>query len=687
MNNNIKNPLIERVDCTPRAAYPFSIIKNEHFREAFDYAIAKKRCEIDAIINNEEEATFQNTILALEYAAEDLEYVSSVFFNLLHSNSSDELMAISEEVIPILSELSTEITLNEKLFNRVNHVYQNREKYNLDIEDARLLKNCYDGFNESGATLGEKDKNRLRELSMEMSQNTLNFGNNLLKEQRLFKKHITDESILSDMPKSIIDIYREAAAKAGYNEGALFDLSMPSYFAIMQHCPDREIRKEFYFAKSSLGAKDNEFDNRPLIIDIVNGKLEESNLLSHPNFASLALEHRMAKNEANVYELLNKLLEAYKEKGRKEIDEISIFAKEQGAETPLKSWDWSYWSEQYKKKYFEIDDEEYRPYFELNNVIDAVFSLATNLYGIHFTKRNDIDVYHEDVEVFEVSDEDGSYLGLLYTDFFPREGKQNGAWMSSFKDQFIKDGEDHRPHIVLVMNFTPKTSTNPSLLTMGEVSTFLHEFGHALHGMLSKVRYASLSGTSVARDFVELPSQLMENWLAKSEWVKSIAKHYQTGETIPQNLIDKKENAKHFLVGYATCRQLSFGFLDMAYHTINEPLSKDIDLYKFENEAWSKALLLDPMPEGTMMSTSFSHIFSGGYSAGYYGYKWAEVLDADAFEYFMKDNTLYNREVAEKFRRNILERGDVEDAMILYRNFRGQNASIDALLRRDFIIK
>lgn len=667
-------------------AYPFSKIKESDYLQAFEIAIKEKRQEIDRIVNSNEKPTFENTILALEKAGDVLEWVSGIFFNLLHSNSNDNLIKISEEVIPMLSELSTEIILNEKLFDRINTVYQDRDNLKLDEEDLRLLKNCYDGFNESGATLSDEKKNRLRELSQEMSANSLRYSNNIIKEQRLFKLYITDEEKVSGMPESALRLAKDMAIKQGYNTGWLFDLSAPSYFPFMQHCPDRESRKVMYIQKSTICAKDNEFSNKDIVVNLVNGRLEEANLLGYKDFSSLALHHRMAKNTENVYSLLDKLLEGYKPKAEKEIEAISVFAKENGADMPLESWDWSYWAEKYKQKYYDIDDEMLRPYFELSSITDAVFSLANNLYGISFHKRTDIDVYHKDVKVFEVKDSDNSFLGLLYTDFFPREGKQSGAWMNSFQDQYIdNNGNDHRPHIVLVMNFTPSSEDTPSLLTAGEVSTFLHEFGHSLHGLLTKCKYSSISGTSVARDFVELPSQLMENWLLEPEWLRSVAKHYKTGESIPEELIQKIQRSKNFLVGYSGCRQLSFGYLDMAWHTIVSPLKSNTNIYKFENEAWSKALLLPSASEDCIMSTSFSHIFSGGYSAGYYGYKWAEVLDADAFEMFIEGG-LYNKEVAERFRDYILANGDKRDAMDLYKEFRGHEPNTNALLRRDGII-
>lgn len=672
----------------PYGAYPFSLIKEEDFKEAFLEAIEKKRKEIEQIINNTDTPTFENTILALENAGKELEWVSGVFFNILHSNSNDYLMGISEEIVPILSSLSTEITLNTQLFNRINAVYNNRESFNLDEEDSRLLQNCYDGFFDSGATLPDEKKNKIRELSQKMSNLCLTFSNNLLKEQNMFKLHITEKDKVQDMPESCLRLASQKALEEGYSSGWIFDLSAPSYFPFLQYCSDRELRKLMYLKKAFLGANDNEFDNRQIVKDLANGRLEEANILGFKDFASFTLKHRMAKKTENVYELLDVLLEGYKPKAEEELLQISSFAEKNGASTPLKIWDWSYWAEKYKKFHFEIDSEILRPYFELSSVTKSVFNLATNLYGIKFKERFDIDVYNKDVKVFEVTDEDNSFLGLLYTDFFPRKGKQSGAWMSTFQDQYLdKNGVDHRPHVVLVMNFTPPSNGIPSLLTLGEVSTLLHEFGHALHGILTKCKYSSMSGTAVARDFVELPSQLMENWLKETKWLKTIGRHYKTNESIPDDLVEKIKRAESFLVGYNGCRQLSFGYLDMAWHTIKEPLSDNLSIFDFENKAWDKALVIPTNRDHKcIMSTSFSHIFSGGYSAGYYGYKWAEVLDADAFELFISGG-LYNKSIAKRFRNTILANGDKKDAMDLYIDFRGQKPNPHALLRRDGIIK
>ena len=680
------NPIFQ-VYNTPYGAYPFELIKEEHYRDAFREAIAEKRAEIESIIENEEEPSFENTILALERAGAKMELVSGIFYNLLHAHSNDELMAISEELVPELSQLSTDILFSEPLFKRIKVVYDKREDLGLDEEELRLLVNCYEGFAENGANLDAEHKARLEALSMELSQATLLYGQNNLKDQKRYKLYVSCSDDVEGLPNSLLHLSSERAKQEGYSEGWLFDLTAPSYFPFMQHCRNRELRRQMYIAKMSVGAAGDEFDNRALIRQIVNGRLEEAQILGYPTFAHYALHKRMAKTPDAVYRLLDQLQDAYRPKADEELKEITAFAKQEGFNDEMMPWDWAFWSEQYKQKFYNLEDELFRPYFALDNVISAVFNLATTLYGLKFVERKDIPVYHSDVKAFEVKDEDSSYLGLLYTDFFPRDGKRSGAWMSNFQEQYHDaNGVDHRPHIVLVMNFTPPTGDKPALLTAGEVHTFLHEFGHAMHGMLSKVRFGSLSGTGVARDFVELPSQIMENWLAQREWLMSFAKHYETGEAIPEELLERSKKARHFLVGYSCLRQLSFGYLDMAWHSIEAPLDESLDVKRYEDNAWRKAMVLPDAPDSCIMSTSFGHIFSGGYSAGYYGYKWAEVLDADAFALF-KERGIFDRATAQSFRDNILSQGDKREPMELYVAFRGGEPTIEALLRRDGIIQ
>ena len=667
---------------TAHGAYPFDKIRVEDFREAFHLAIEEKEQEIKALIASEEQPTFTNTIVALERSGAKLEWVSGIFFNLLHAAATDELMAISQEITPRLSALSSFITLSDPLFDRIRSVWERRETLGLDAEDLRLLERTYEGFTERGALLPADKKERLKAIQARMSELSLTFSQNNLKDQQRFRLHIIDQHALTGMPETSLRS-AEALAREEGKSGWVFTLAAPSFFPFMQHCPEGKLREEMYRAKMMVGTASDEYDNRELIRELVNLRLEYAQLLGAKTYAEKALRLRMARTPEAVYQLLDELLTAYRPIAEEELRRVETFAKEHGHTEPLQPWDWSYWAQQYQKAYYELDEEMLRPYFELTKVSEAVLGLATTLYGIHFTPRPELPVYHPDVRAYEVTDADGSYLGLLYTDFFPREGKQSGAWMNNLQEQYhTASGEDHRPHIVLVMNFTPPTEGHPALLTPGEVRTFLHEFGHALHGMFASARYSSLSGTNVVRDFVELPSQLMENWLDERSWLLTFARHYETGETLPEDLIQRMERAKHFLVGYATCRQLSFGYLDMAWHTITEPLSEGLDTKAFEEEAWQRATLLAPSPAPCQMSTSFGHIFSGGYAAGYYGYKWAEVLDADAFAAFQEEG-IFSRATAERFRREVLSQGDKRDAEQLYEAFRGKAPTVDALLRRD----
>jgi peptidyl-dipeptidase dcp len=667
---------------TAHGAYPFDKIQVEDFREAFSLAIEEKEQEIKALIASEEQPTFTNTIVTLERSGAKLEWVSGIFFNLLHAAATDELMAISQEITPRLSALSSFITLSDSLFDRIRIVWERRETLRLDAEDLRLLERTYEGFTERGALLPADKKERLKAIQARMSELSLTFSQNNLKDQQRFRLHIIDQHALTGMPETSLRS-AEALAREEGKSGWVFTLAAPSFFPFMQHCPEGKLREEMYRAKMMVGAAGDEYDNRELIRELVNLRLEYAQLLDAKTYAEKALRLRMARTPEAVYQLLDELLTAYRPIAEEELKRVETFAKEHGHSEPLQPWDWSYWAQQYQKAYYELDEEMLRPYFELTKVSEAVLGLATTLYGIHFTPRPELPVYHPDVRTYEVTDADGSYLGLLYTDFFPREGKQSGAWMNNLQEQYhTASGEDHRPHIVLVMNFTPPTEGHPALLTPGEVRTFLHEFGHALHGMFASARYSSLSGTNVVRDFVELPSQLMENWLDERSWLLTFARHYETGETLPEDLIQRMERAKHFLVGYAACRQLSFGYLDMAWHTITEPLSEGLDTKAFEEQAWQRATLLAPSPAPCQMSTSFGHIFSGGYAAGYYGYKWAEVLDADAFAAFQEEG-IFSRATAERFRREVLSQGDKRDAEQLYEAFRGKAPTVDALLRRD----
>ena len=645
---------------------------------AFEKGMEEHQNEIDAIVENEAAPTFHNTIEAMEYAGELLDKVSSVFFNLLSSESSDEMMEISRELSPKLSEHSNNITLNEQLFQKVKLVYYNRLTSGLNPEQIRLTEKLYQGFENSGANLSDKDKETYRKLSAELSKRTLEFGQNNLKETNKYSMLLTDEADLEGLPESVLDA-ASAKAKSKGKEGWMFDLSAPSYIGFMKYSANRPLREKLYRAYNTKNVMGGEFDNQENVHKIVRLRLEIAKLLGYNNYASYALKYRMAKDEPSVYKLLGDLAEAYSPVARQEVEDVQKFATEmEGKSIDIQPWDWSYYADKLKDARFNLNDELTRPYFELENVKKGVFGLATDLYGLTFEKNKDIPVYHPEVEAYDVMDENNQFLAVLYTDFHPRDSKRSGAWMTSYKGQYMKDGEDSRPHISIVMNFTRPTESKPALLTFDEVNTLLHEFGHALHGMLARTTYKSLSGTNVYRDFVELPSQIMENWLIEKEYLDKFAFHYQTGEKMPVELVQKIIDASNYNVGYATLRQLSFGYLDMAWHTLRE--LQDVDIREFEQKAMQPVQLLPVVPEASM-STAFSHIFAGGYAAGYYSYKWAEVLDADAFSVF-KQNGIFNKETARSFRENILEKGNTEDPMTLYINFRGGEPTIDALLER-----
>lgn len=677
-----ENPFFKPFD-TEHGTPPFDLIKTEHFEPAFEEAIKQHQAEIDAITANNEEPTFENTIEAMEYAGEMMSRVSGVFFNLLSAESNDEMMEISQRLSPKLSEHSNNINLNEELFNRVKSIYDNRLEIGLTGEQIRLIEKYYDGFENSGATLSAEDKETYRKLSAELSKKTLDFGQNNLKETNKFEMLLTDEADLDGLPESVIDA-AAAKAKSKEQEGWMFDLSAPSYLGFMKYSNNRALREKLYMAYNTKSVMGGEFDNQENIEKIVNLRLQIANLLGYETFADYILKNRMAKNQEAVFDLLNDLAAAYGAAGKQEVKDVEAFAAQiEGNPIDIQPWDWSFYAEKLKDERFDLNDEMTRPYFELENVKKGVFGLATDLFGITFRKNKKTPVYHSEVEAFDVLDENGNYLAVLFTDFHPRDGKRAGAWMTDYKGQFVKDGKNSRPHISIVMNFTRPTDTKPALLTFDEVNTFLHEFGHALHGILAKSTYESLSGTNVYRDFVELPSQIMENWLLEKEYLDQFAFHYETEEKIPAELVQKIVDAANYNAGYLCLRQLSFGYLDMAWHTLTEPFSGDVR--QFERNAMERVKLL-PVPEQTAMSTAFAHIFAGGYAAGYYGYKWAEVLDADAFAAF-KENGIFDKEIAQKFRTHILERGNTDDPMKLYVNFRGKEPSIDALLERNGVKK
>ena len=676
------NPFFKPFD-GPYETAPFDEIKVEHYEPAFEKAIVEHKAEIDAIAINTESATFANTIEALEYAGEMLNRVSGVFYNLLSSEGNDEMMEISQRLSPKMSEHSNYINLNDRLFERVKTVYELRDELGLTNEQKRLVEKYYEGFENSGATLSPKNKEKYRALSMELSKASLEFGQNNLRETNAYEMLLTDEADLAGLPQSVIDA-AEAKAKSKDKEGWVFDLTGPSYIGFMQYSSRRDLREKLYMAYNTKNVQGGQYDNRENVIKIVNTRLEIANLLGYDSYSDYVLKNRMAKSAEGVFGLLDKLAESFAPVAKAEVAEVTAFAAEmEGKTVEIQPWDWSYYSDKLKNSKFGVNDEMTRPYFELENVKKGVFGLASDLYGLQFIKNNHIQVYHPEVEAFDVLDENGDFLSVLYTDFHPREGKRSGAWMSSFKSQFIKDGEDSRPHVTIVMNFTRPTETAPALLTFYEVETFLHEFGHALHGILTKTTYQSLSGTSVYRDFVELPSHFMENWLTEKEYLDRFAFHYQTGEKMPEDLLQNIIDASNFNVGYATLRQLSFGYLDMAWHSLEKPFTtggKDTPVRSFENDAMARVQLL-PTVADACMSTSFSHIFSGGYAAGYYSYKWSEVMEADAFSLF-KENGIFDKATADSFRSNILELGNTEEPEVLYKRFRGREASIDALRKR-----
>ncbi len=667
----------------PHGTAQFSKIKIEHFEPAFDKAIAEHKIEIDAIAENTESPTFANTIEAMEYAGEMLTRTSSIFYNLLGTESNDEMMEISQRLSPKLSMHSNYISLNDKLFARVKSVYDRRNELDLTNEQKRLVEKSYEGFENSGANLSPEDKEKYRELSMELSKATLEFGQNVLRETNAYEMLLTDKEDLAGLPQSLIDA-AAAKAKSKDKEGWVFDLTGPSYVGFMQYSSRRDLRKKLYMAYNTKNVQGGQFDNRANVQKIVNTRLAIANLLGYNSYSDYVLKNRMAKSAEGVFGLLDKLADSFASVAQEEVENVRAFAAEmEGKPIEIQPWDWSYYSDKLKDSKFGVNDEMTRPYFELENVKKGVFGLATHLYGLQFNKNEDVEVYNPEVEAFDVLDENGEFLSVLYTDFHPRESKRQGAWMSSFKSQFIKDGVDSRPHVTIVMNFTRPTENTPALLTFNEVETFLHEFGHALHGMLSRANYQSLSGTSVYRDFVELPSHFMENWLTEKEYLDKFAFHYQTGEKMPEELLQNIIDASNFNAGYLTLRQLSFGYLDMAWHSLEKPFEVDTDatsVRSFEKDAMARVQLLPDVPEASM-STSFGHIFSGGYAAGYYSYKWSEVMEADAFSLF-KENGIFDKETADSFRRNILERGNTEEPEVLYRRFRGRDASIDALLKR-----
>ena len=666
---------------TPFETIPFHLIKTEHFEPAIEEGMKIHNQEVDAIVHCPDAPTFHNTIVALEKSGALLDRASTVFGNLLSAETSDELEAIAERVMPRLSEHSNNISLNEKLFARIKQVYEETDKEALTPEERMLLQNTYNGFIRSGANLAPDQKERFRQISAELSVLTLKFSQNNLKETNRYELLLTPEQT-DGLPQSALDAYAQAA-KEKNQEVYLVTLHAPSFVPFMKYSTHRALRQQLYMAYNTQCTHDNEFNNLEIVQKLVNLRLERAQLLGFETVADYVLSRRMAENSANVYKLLNELLEAYTPTAHQEVEEVKNLAKElEGEDFELMPWDWAYYSEKLKEKKFNLNEEELRPYFELKNVIQGVFGLATRLYGITFQENTDIPVYHPDVKAYEVHDKDGSFLAVLYTDFHPRASKRSGAWMTSYKEQWKDEKGNSRPHVSVTMNFTKPSEDKPALLTFSEVNTFLHEFGHALHGMFADTTYQSMSGTNVYWDFVELPSQIMENFAIEKDFLNTFAKHYETGENIPEEMIQRIVDASNFNVAYACLRQLSFGLLDMAWYTRTEPFEGDVRAY--EKKAWEKTQVL-PSVEETCMTVQFSHIMAGGYAAGYYSYKWAEVLDADAFSLF-QEKGIFDAAIANSFRENVLSKGGTEHPMVLYKRFRGQEPSIDALLKRNGII-
>ena len=673
---NMENPLLTE-STAPFGAPQFDKIKNEHYLPAFEQGIAEAKAEIDAIVANQEEPTFENTIEAMEYAGQTLNKVASVFYALMEANTNDTMQQIAEQISPMLTEYSMYVSLNNDLFQRVKAVYEKKDELGLDKDQMTLLEDNYKSFVRGGANLSDEDKAVYSKLSEELSLATLQFSKNVLAATNAYTLHVTDSTELGGLPEFVKTMAAETAAEKGL-EGWAFTLDYPSYSPFLKYSTNRELRKQVWMAYNTR-AIGGENDNTEIVKKIVDLRIKIANILGYETYADYALENRMAKSKKTVDEFVMQLLEPSMAFAKKDVADVLAYAKKNGfQENELQPWDFGYWSERYQEAEYSLSAEELKPYFQLESCIDAVFGLATRLYGITFEEQKDVPVYHEDVKVYEVKDVDGSHLALFYADFFPRASKRGGAWMTDFRGQSVRDGVEYRPFVTIVCNFTKPTADAPSLITHDELTTFLHEFGHALHGILAKGRYPSLTGTSVSRDFVELPSQIMENWAYEPEYLNSFAKHYQTGEPIPAELIEKIVAAKNYLAAYGQVRQLHFGYLDMAWHSLKEV--PQVSTVEFEQSVLAPWGVL-PAAEGAAFSTSFSHIFSGGYSAGYYSYKWAEVLEADAFSLF-KEKGIFNTEVADSFRKNILEMGGAEDEAVIYRNFRGHDPQPEALMKK-----
>ena len=666
---------------TPYNTAPFSKIRTEDFLPAFVKAIEIAKIEITELADSKETPTFKNTIEALDYAGEPLDRISSIFFNLNAAETSESIQKIAQEVSPLLTEFSNDVALNTPLFERVKLVYNSRSSLSLSKEQATLLDKKYKGFSRNGANLNKEDKETLRQIDKEQSKLKLSFGENILAETNRYELLITDESDLDGLPEGAIEAAKQTAVEKN-RKGWLITLDYPSYVPFMTYAKNRALRKELALAFGKKGFQNDALDNQEIVLKITQLRFKRAQLLGYQTHAHFILEERMAKTPTNVSDFLENLLEKALPAAKKEFQELQAFAKKTGGIDRLEKWDSAYYSEKLKQELFDFDDEQLKPYFKLENVIEGAFKVAHKLFGLNFIKTHEIDSYHKEVMTYKVVDLEQNLVAVFYADFFPREGKRNGAWMTSFKPQYVKNGIQERPHVSIVCNFTKPTTTKPSLLTFNEVTTLFHEFGHALHGMLANTIYPSLSGTSVAWDFVELPSQIMENWCYEKEALALFAKHYETGDCIPMDLIDKIKSASTFQQGMQTLRQLSFGLLDMSWHGIDPSTITNV---KQQERVAFKQTQLFPDVEQNCMSTAFSHIFQGGYASGYYSYKWAEVLDADAFEYF-KENSLFDPKIANDFKECILSKGGTEDPLELYIKFRGQRPKADALLKRSGLI-
>lgn len=674
MNNN---PLLQQFN-----AAPFFKIKTEHFKPAFEEAIQLARQEIEEIVQFPEAPTFKNTIEALEFTGEKLDRISSIFFNLNSAETNDEIQQIAQEISPILSEFKNDIILNAKLFEKVKNVYKQKHQLNLSKEEEMLLDNKYKAFSRNGANLSAEDQKKLREIDKKLSSLKLKFGENVLIETNNYKLHLTNEEDLKGLPKGAKDAARSVAKERNL-EGWVFTLEYPSYIPFMKYSDNRELRKEMALAFGARAFKNNEYDNKENVLEIAKLRFQRANLLGYKTHAEFVLEERMAEKPDTVNSFLDELLRKAKPAADHEFSELQNFATETDGIEQLQKWDSAYYAEKLKQKLFDLDDEQLKPYFELKKVIDGVFTVANKLYDLNFKEVFDVDTYHKDVRTYNVTDSSGKEIALFYADFHPRPGKRDGAWMTSYKPQYKKNGKEERPHISIVCNFTKPTEEEPSLLTFNEVTTLFHEFGHALHGMLANTTYPSLSGANVYWDFVELPSQVLENWCYEKEALELFAKHYKTGEVIPMELVEKIKKSAIFHEGMQTVRQLSFGILDLSWHGIDPTGIEDVKAH--EDKAFEPTRLF-PEVSSNCMSTSFSHIFQGGYSSGYYSYKWAEVMDADTFELF-KEKGIFNKEVSKSFKDNILSRGGTEHPMTLYKRFRGKEPQPEALLRRAGLIK